>query len=392
MDIATIRNQIPATRNVIYFNTGFSGPSPQPVVDAIVRILQFESEEGPTSPQVQQKLREDRSATRGTFAGMLGASAEEITLTDNTTHGINIVLNGLPWQSGDEIVTDDLEHASGLVPAYHLREHHDVAVRIVQLTAQDDTETILRILEDAVTPRTKLFLLSHIMYTTGLCIPLAEIQQLAHSKGVRVLVDGAQSLGHVPLDMHALHCDYYAVPAHKWLLGPGGVGALYTQRDLLPELTPTAVSSKAALSYDQAGHYEPSMSSPEKFELTTSSSPLLAGAAAAIQFLQEIGMDHIQARWQDLTAYLRGRLSTVPGITVTSPSAGPTASGLVTFAAEGWEPRALVNALWEREKIVIRPVPYPSGVRVSVDFFNTEQELDCVVDTLRTLLREGPPQ
>ena len=392
MDIVAIRQKIPTTKNVLYFNTGWSGPSPQSVLDAISQMLTFESAQGPTSRPVLDKHREAKAAARAAFASMVGASPEEIVLTENTTRGINIVLSGLTWQPGDEIVTDDLEHSSGLVPSYQLRNRYGVSVKIATLSPADNEASILEKLEEAISPRTRLLVLSHIMYSTGLRIPLGEVQRMAHRRGARVVVDAAQSLGQIPLDMAALESDYYAMPAHKWALGPDGVGALYVRKDLLRELVPTAVSGHAALSYDQAGQFEPALDSPEKFELTTSSAALLAGATAALEFLQTVGMEQIEARWQALAEHLRQTLSAIPGVLVTSPPAGPTACGLVTFVPGGWEPRALVDALWARQKIVARAVSYPPAARISVDFFNTEEELDCVVDTVRTLIKEGPLQ
>lgn len=392
MDIAHIRDQIPTTKHVVYLNTGWSGPSPQAVLDAIGQMLAFENAEGPTSRPVLDRHREVKAEARVAFAQLVGASAEEITLTDNTTRGINIVLNGLRWQPGDEIVTDNLEHGSGLVPSYYLRRRHGVAVRIVKLTAADSEANIIQKLEDAITSRTRLLLLSHIMYSTGLRLPLAEVQRMAHRRGARVLVDAAQSPGQIPLDMRALDSDYYAGPAHKWVLGPDGVGFLYVRRELLPELDPAEVSGHAALRYDQEGDFEPATDSSEKFELTTMSAPLLAGAIEALRFLQEVGMEAVQARWETLTEQLRQHLGAIPGVTVTSPAAGPTASGLVTFVPSGWEPRALVDALWARDKIVARAVNYPPGVRASVDFFNNEEDLDRLVGALRALITSGPPK
>lgn len=391
MDIKSIRAGIPTTKNVIYLNTGFSGPSPQAVKDAIDEMLTFENDLGPTSRPVLDRHRENKAATRAAFARMMGATPEEIVLTENTTRGINIALNGLPWQPGDEIVTDDLEHSSGLVPSYQMRALHGVAVKIVQLAVSDSEGMIVEKLESAMTPRTRLLVLSHIMFSSGVRIPLGEIQRMAHRRGARVLVDGAQTLGHIPLDMKALDADYYAVPAHKWLLGPEGVGALFVRRELLSGLVPTAVSGHAASSYDQAGKYEPAMDSPEKFELTTSSAPLLAGASAAISFLDAAGgMQEIEARGRSLTERLRRGLLEAPGVRVTSPLAGPTSCGLVTFVPGKWEPKELVEMLWEQEKVVARSVGYPSpGVRLSVDFFNTEEELDKVIETIRTLVRDG---
>ncbi len=390
MDIAAIRKLIPATQKVMYLNTGWSGPSPQPVIDAIVSAVQHENDEGPTTPPIAEANRAARPKAREAFAGFLGVTAEAITLTGNTTHGLNLVLSGMTWRAGDELITTDLEHGSGFVPAYNLRERYGVAVRIVSLGPLDGVDAIVGKLEAAITARTRLIVLSHIMYTTGLLMPLHDINRMAHAHGVQVLVDGAQTFGQLPLDLDGLECDYYAGPGHKWLLGPEGTGALYVRKELLPSLQPAAVSSHAALSYDNAGHFEPASASSEKFELTSSNVPMLHGVMAAIDFLQGIGMLAIQERWQGLTERLRQRLAEAPGVAVTSPPAGPTACGLVTFTVAGWEPRPLVAALWEREKVVIRAVPFPAGVRASVDFFNTEDEMDQLAGVVATLAQEGP--
>jgi L-cysteine/cystine lyase len=390
MDVTAIRKQIPATQKVIYLNTGWSGPSPQPVVDAIVAALQRENDGGPTTPPIAEFNRAARPRARAAYAGLLGVTPEEITLTGNTTHGLNIVLSALTWRSGDEIITTDLEHGSGLVPSYNLRERYGVAVRIVHIAPLDTIPAIVAALEAAITARTRLILLSHIMYTSGLLMPLAEINQMAHRHGVQVLVDGAQTFGQIPLDLDAMACDYYAGPGHKWLLGPEGSGALYVRRDLLPVLQPAEVSSHAARAWDNTGNFEPAADSSEKFELTSTNAPMLTGVVAAIDFLQALGLPAIQQRWQGLAQQLRERLAAVPGVAVTSPPAGPTACGLVTFTVAGWDPRPLVAELWEREKIVIRAVPFPAGVRASVEFFNTEAEIDHVAATVAALAKAGP--
>ncbi len=389
MDVAAIRSLFPIMKQgIVYMNTGFSGPSPSPVLDAVTEVMREEMEWGPTTAPVTAKARERRIAGRAAFASMLGATPEEVVLTDNTTRGINIVLNGLPWQAGDDIITTSLEHGSGLVPPYQLRERLGVNVLIAKLDPLDSPEAILGSLESAITPKTRLIILSHVMYATGLMVPIAEIDRMAHRHGVRVLVDGAQTMGQIPINVQAWDADYYAVPGHKWMLGPWGMGALYVRRELLSDLVPVEVAGKAAEKFDALGHYEPKRDAPEKFELTTSSNPLLAGAMAAIGVLQGVGMDEVQERWTGLTERLRQGLSGVAGATVTSPPAGPTACGLVTFAVAGWDEHDLVDQLWSRNKVVIRSVNSPPGVRASVDFFNTEDEVDYLVDAVRTLSKE----
>lgn len=386
MDVAAIRQRIPATQRVTYLNTGFSGPSPQTVVDRIVEYLQFETENGPTTRFVLDRRNETREQARATLASLVGASPDEIVLTQNTTDGINIALNGLPWQPGDEIVTDDLEHSSGLVPAYFMRQRHGVGVNIVSLDAQDSPGTILEKFEAAITPRTRALVVSHICYTTGLMLPLKELHELAHRKGAVVVVDGAQSAGHIPLDLHDMAADYYAFPCHKWVLGPEGVGGFFVRHDLLHNLQPTAVSGHAATVHDTLGHFEPADDDIRKFELTTTSAGLLAGATAAVEFLQEQGIESIFARNLALGERLRQRLD-AEGIEVLSPRGGPLATGLVTIAVGNHDPREFATALWERHNIVNRSVAYPAGIRMSLDFFNTEEEVDRAAAAVTELLR-----
>lgn len=385
MDVPAVRSQIPATSSVTYLNTGYSGPSPRPVVDAITQFLELQAAEGPTTPHVLEKSRALKSAAREAFARLMNADLAEIVLTDNTTRGINIVVGGLPWEAGDEVVTSTTEHFAGLIPLYELRRRFGAGIRFVDLNPQDSEDRLLEKLEEAITARTRLLLLSHIMFTTGLCLPAARIQKMAKEHGVPVLFDAAQCSGQIPLDMHGWGCDYYAVPAHKWMLGPWGVGALYIRRELIAECTPSQVSSRAALTFDTRGGYEPELERQEKFEVSTVSPALHAGAVVAVEHLMSIGMDQVQGRWRMLTERLRKGLREVPGATVTSPPGGPTASGLVTFTLHGQDPQGIVDELWKRERVVVRPVAEPAGVRVSVDFFNTEEEMDRVAGLVREL-------
>lgn len=386
VDIAAIRQRIPATQRVTYLNTGFSGPSAQSVVDRIIEYLQFETANGPTTRFVLDRRNETREQARAALASLVGADADEIVLTQNTTDGINLAINGLPWREGDEIVTDDLEHSSGLVPAYVMRQRHGVGVTIVNLSAHDSPGVILEKFEAAMTPRTRALVVSHICYTTGLMLPMQELHDLAHRKGAVVVVDGAQTAGQIPLDLHAMGADYYAFPCHKWVLGPSGVGGFYVRRDLLHGLQPTAVGGHAAAVHDTTGHFEPADDDIRKFELTTTNAGLLAGATAAVEFLQEQGMEAIFARSLALGERLRQRLD-AEGIEVLSPHGGPLATGLVTMSVGDRDPRAFATAMWEQHNIVNRSVAYPPGIRMSLAFFNSDEEIDKAAAAVTALLR-----
>ncbi|MBI4289682.1 MAG: aminotransferase class V-fold PLP-dependent enzyme [Chloroflexi bacterium] len=385
MDITHLRSQIPATRNVVYLNTGWSGPSPTAVVERIRDWLEFENTEGPTAPHVLEQRRGLQQDAREAVARLLNASPDEIALTQNTSEGINIVLNGMTWRPGDELITTNLEHSSGIVPCYYLASRRRVRLKIVDIVGVDDPSEILEKLEAAIKPRTRVILLSHVMYLTGLRLPLKGIQDMAHEHGIPVLVDAAQSVGQMPLDMKEMGCDFYSIPGHKWLLGPDGTGALYIRRDLIPQIRPYKVAHHAAADVNLHGHWRPEAESIKKFELTTTSAPLWAGLSTAIDFLQGIGLKEVQERVLYLSALAADRLGSLPGVTILSPRHPRLRSGLMTFSVDGVDPQKAVSHLWETGKIVCRSVDEPAGVRLSLDFFSTEEEIEKVVDCLKGL-------
>jgi len=383
MDVMRLRQEIPATEKVIYLNTGWSGPSPRVVLARVKEWLDFENHEGPTAPHVLRRRRQVQEEARGAVARLLGGSPEEITLTQNTTEGINIIVNGMTWRPGDEVVTTNLEHSSGIIPCYNLARRRRVRIRIVDLVGADTPSLILERLEAAISPRTRLILLSHIMYLNGLCLPLKEIQAVARERHVPVLVDAAQSVGQMPLDMKELGCDFYALPGHKWLLGPDGTGALYIRRELIPQIQPSKVGHHAAASYDLQGHWTPDTQSIKKFELTTTSGPLWAGLTAAIDFLEGIGLEAVQDRVQALSRLAVERLTAIPRVVIASPRHPQLTSGLVSFSLDGASPQRVVAYLWEQGKVVSRWVEHPPGVRLSLAFFNSEEEVEKVAACLR---------
>lgn len=379
MDIPAIRQQIPALQKTVYLNTGWSGPSPRAVMDQVREWMEYENAEGPTARPVLERHRELVRQARGAIAGLINATPEEISLTQNTTEGLNLVVNGIEWHQGDQVITCNLEHPSVLIPAYFLKHRYGVAVKVLEVDPQDDPMAILQRFAAAMTPRTRLLFLSHIQFSCGLRLPAKELANLAHQRGAWILLDGAQAAGHVALDMKDLDCDFYALPGHKWLLGPDGVGGLYVRKELIPELQPSKVGGRAVQSFDRRGGFVPRSEGIEKFELTTTSGPLWAGLIAAIEFLRGIGASAIEERSRALGAYAAEKLAEAPGVTVTSPQHPKTCSGLVTFAVRGREPRAVVESLWERGRVVARPVEWPPGVRFSTAFFNTEGEIDQAV-------------
>lgn len=387
MDVAHIREAMPVTRNMIYMNTGWSGPSPTRITRRMVEQLEWEMNRGPATLEAVARSREVSEELTQTVARLLHASPDCIALTQNTTQGLVIVVNGLDWRPGDELVTCSLEHPSVMAPSLFLQNSHGVRVRVADLSPQDDRETILTKIEACLSPRTRLIFLSHIQYSCGLRLPVREIADLAHQRGAYLLLDGAQCAGQIVLDVEAMDCDFYSIPGHKWLLGPDGAGALYLRKELIPEITPRYPASAAAEGWDRvAREVKMNAASPKKFALSTTSTALEAGMAEAIAYNQGIGGAYIEARSLELADMLKGTLRDLPGITLTGPDEPELSSGLVTFKVAGKEPRQVVEALWERH-IAGRQVPEPFGIRLCTAFFNTEDEVQRVAEALERIAR-----
>jgi len=385
LDIKAIRENIPALKETIYLNCGWSGPSPRPVVERIIRRLEYESYYGPTSPPVLESNYAVTTRTREAIAQFLGASSEEIALTQNTTEGLNLVLNGLSWREGDEVITCDLEHPSVLVPAYFLQSRHGVKVKVLRIGPTEDEGSILTKIQDALSQRTRLIFFSHIQYSCGLCMPLRDIQALARDRGVLVLWDGAQTMGQIPLNMREMGCDFYSVAGQKWLLGPDGTGALFIRKDLIPQVQPSRLRRYAARSFDLEGHLEVDYQAITKYEIGASNSALWEGMTAAMEFQEGLGRENIERASRERAQQLKDLLAELPKVTLLSPSDPSISCGLVTFAVEGIENEEAVKRLWEESKIVVRAIDYPKGIRASVAFYNTKEEIAQTVEVLSRL-------
>ncbi|MSQ35714.1 MAG: aminotransferase class V-fold PLP-dependent enzyme [Dehalococcoidia bacterium] len=388
---AWLRTHTPVLRDTVYMNCGWQGPLSDDVAAAMHDWIDRELTLGPTSRSLLDARIALGARYRERVAALLGADADEIAITDNTTHGLNFVTAGLPIAPGDGVVTTGVEHPSGIVPAYYLRERRGADLHIVPIAADDSPGAMIERFSAVCDARTRLVLISGVSFSTGQRLPLAEIVALAHraSPQARVLVDGAQTAGHEPLDVHSSGVDAYAIPMHKWLCGPGGLGALYVRRDRIAELEPAAVSGHAAASYDFAGNFTPERESIQKFELTTVSGPLLAGGVAAIDQYLASGPLAVWDRVRALTALAGERFTRIPGVTVTSARGDTTRSGLFAFHAQGLDAQLLAAHLQFAAHAVCRSVRELDSVRLSLHVYNTPAEIETVAQAVEGALAHG---
>ncbi len=391
-DIEVIRSQIPASANQIYLNTGWQGPSPLAVIRAVQDAFEAEAS-GPTSPPVHERRLAIFRQSREALASLIGAGRDEVSIQQNTTEGVNAVLLGLGLRPGDEIITCSGEHSSVIVPAYYARERLGADLKIVRVSGTDSPAEILARFEETASPALRLIMLSHVSYSTGQLFPIRELAELAHSRGALLLLDAAQSVGQMPLNVWDLECDFCAFPGHKWLLGPATTGALYVRRGLIAWLEPHKVSHHASAFYNFKDRFEPKGDTIDKFELTTVSVPLLAGLNAAIEFTAAVGLEWIMERAVTLARYATERLLGIPGVQVTSPpDPSGVATGIISFALPNVPPATLTAHLWESARIVARTVPDAACTRLCFHVFNTEGEVDAAVEVVAEAAKRGVPE
>ncbi|MXZ47285.1 MAG: aminotransferase class V-fold PLP-dependent enzyme [Chloroflexi bacterium] len=389
------RDDTPALTQYAYMNSGFSGPKRRATHAAVQERLDLELMHGSTTRFALDDRFELADRYRQTMGRLLGgASPDEIAITGNTTEGINIITNGLEVTSADSIITTDVEHGSGIVPAYYLRERTGCEVVIVPIDAQDSPGQAMESFVSsmgAANGNVKLVILSEISYSTGQLLPLKAIVDETHRRGGHVVVDGAQTAGHIPIDVRDTNVDFYAIPSHKWLCGPDGMGALYVREDLIPLVAPMKVAGRSAASYDFAGNFEPERERITKYELTTTSTPLIAGTLEAAEWFLDSGPEAVLARAQELNRYAEGRFGRIEGVSVVSPRHDSTRTGLFCFVVDDL-PAADVNAFLQAEaKVVCRSVAEFNSVRLSLHAFNTEAEVDLAAETVERAIREGIP-
>jgi L-cysteine/cystine lyase len=338
------RAQFPVLDRYAYLNAGSSGPLPRMAVEAARARLERDLAEGRSGKAYMEELLAARERIRGGLAAVLGTSADLVALTDSTTRGCQIVIAGLGLGADDEIVTTDQEHFGLLGPL------HESGARVVVTEADEDA------LLAAVTPRTRLIAVSHVLWTTGQRLDLARLRQ---PEGPPLLVDGAQSAGTIAVELAG--ADFYTVSAQKWLCGPDPSGALYV-RD--PEqLAVTLPSAFSPLTHEADGTFVPK-DGARRFDSGWIGAPALAGLEASLGVHPDWRYDGAA------TAAARCRDLLAPLVEVVTP---PGQSTLVSFRPPG-DPTELVSTLGERG-VIVRELPGLNLVRASCGWWTSEDDL-----------------
>ncbi len=380
-EVQKYRQLFPVTQHWVYLNHAGVAPISTRVSQTIFEVVQQGVDFGYTRGD-EWMARVEK--IRAQSAKWIGAQADEIAFVKNTSHGLSLIAQGLEWKSGDEIILSDAEFPSNIYPWMALEKR---GVKLIKIPEREG-ELQLEQLEQLATPKTKLIALSSVQYASGYRLPIQTVSSFCRKRGIYFLLDAIQSLGAFPIDVEKDQIDFLTADAHKWMLGPEGVGVLYVRKKLIEKIDPVLIGWHTVVepfNFDQY-HFTFSPTSA-RFEEGSAGTFLIYGMGGAIDLLMEVGMERIGQRLLYLTDYFLQGLKQL-GIEITN-SPNPTfRSGIVTFRIpgdpSGTKLQALERHLFSKKICVtIRR----NSLRVSPHFYNTEEELDIVLREIKKFLK-----
>ncbi|MBD1205844.1 MAG: cysteine desulfurase [Rhodobacteraceae bacterium] len=395
-DVQAVRAEFPILsrqvngKPLVYLDNGASAQKPRAVIEAVTQAYSMEYANVHRGLHYLSNLATEKyEAVRGIVARFLNADPEEIVFNSGTTEGINLVSYG--WaaprlQAGDEIVLSIMEHHANIVPWHFLRERQGVVLKWVECDAKGDLDPQAVI--DAIGPRTKLVAVTHMSNVLGTVVDVAAICRGAREKGVPVLVDGSQAAVHMPVDVQAIGCDFYAVTGHK-LYGPSGSGAIFIKAERMEEMRPFLGGGDMIreVGRDAVTYNDP----PMKFEAGTPSIVAQIGLGVALEFMMGLGMDNIAAHERALRDYARARLAGINWLNVQGNS--DTKGAIFSFTMAGAAHAHDISTILDKRGVAVRagthcamPLMEHMGVgatcRASFGLYNTTDEVDALISAL----------
>lgn len=385
--VAAIRELLPATGAGIYLNAGSAGPMPTETHRAMDEQAARELAVGRASPDGFVWIQERWAELRASVAAVLVADPDDVALTHSTTDGLNQAVNALPWATGDRVLTTNHEHPGALGPLLALRQRTGVEVEFLDIGDGGDEGQVVDAFRSALERPARAIVLSHVLWTTGAVLPLARLAAMARDAGAVSIVDGAQAAGAIPVSVPELDVDAYALPGQKWLLGPEGMGALWARRAWADAVVPQGAGFISYASFDpDRPRLHPGA---RRFELGFFHRPSVIGFARSCGWLSMyIGLPWAHERAARLARSAADRLARIPGVTLLTPT-GAMAT-LVTFRIAGWPAAAAVGELGARVFAIVRDLPALDAVRISVGFWNTEDELERFAAAVELLAAHTP--
>lgn len=378
----TIQNAFTVTRGIVNLNNGGVSPSPRLVTEALVRYVW--QQEDATAYTMWQLLEPQSETIRTGLAELFGCDREEIAITRNASESLEILLMGMTFKSGDEILTTTQDYPRMLTTLRQREKREGLVLKLVKIPIPPkDLNEITAAFENAITDRTRLILMAHQVNITGQITPVKAVCEMARAKGIETIVDGAHSFAQFDFKQRDLGCDYFGTSLHKWLYAPKGTGMLYVKRDKIEKIWPLmAAESKQA-------------SDIRKFEEigTHSAAPKLA-IGEALLFHNGIGGKRKEARLRYLSRYWMNRLKDVPKIRFNTSFDPNQSCAIANVNIEGTEPGAVGSYLFAQHKIFTTPIVHDEfhGIRITPNVYTTLGELDRFCAVMEVIAQRGLPK
>jgi len=378
---AAIQNSFSVTRGIINLNNGGVSPSPRIVTEALVRYI-WEQEDC-TAYTMWEILEPQSETIRTGLAELFGCDREEIAITRNASESLEILLDGMDFKPGDEVLSTTQDYPRMLTTLRQREKRENLKLKLVQVPIPPkNLNEITAAFEKGITDRTKLILISHMINITGQITPVKAVCDLARARGIETIVDGAHSFAQFAFKQSDLGCDYFGTSLHKWLYAPKGTGLLYVKRDKIDKLWPLmAAEAKQA-------------NDIRKFEEigTHSAAPKLA-IGEALLFHNGIGSQRKEARLRYLSRYWMNKLKDVPKIRFNTSFDPNQSCAIANVQIEGTDPKAVTKYLFDKHRIFTVPIIHQEfqGIRITPNVYTTLGELDRFCGQMELIARKGLP-
>jgi selenocysteine lyase/cysteine desulfurase len=379
-----LRQDLPMTKEIAYFQTGGHGPTPDSVLKVFYDNMLYLNHNVLAVPETREVMDTRENAVREQLAAFLNVKSDELAFTANTSRGEHRILHSMRWRPGDEFIVSSMEHVSIQSACQALERHYDVIVKVIP--ADQGDEALLEALSDALTERTRLVCLSQATTMEGRRLPVAEAGRIAHDRDVLMMVDGAQSVGQYPVDVAELDCDFFVGSGHKWLLGPMGLSFIWVAPERIPDFRPDFISDYSP--WLKPGDPRPPITAATRVEQGTHDFAIRIALGRALDIITGLGVDRIEAHAQRLAGILFQEVAEWNGVNIVTPIEPGRASGLLALTFDGYdEPklRELISKLME-ERLVVKFQPELTAMRISIACFNSEDEVHRLLETLKRFL------
>lgn len=378
----TIQQAFSVTRGIVNLNNGGVSPSPRIVTEAFVRYTW--QQEDATAYTMWQLLEPQSETIRTGLAEIFGCDTEEIAITRNASESLETLLMGMDFKAGDEILSTTQDYPRMLTTLRQREMREGLKLNLIKVpVAPKDVNDLATPFERAITPKTKLILISHQINLTGQIMPVKKVCEMARSKGIETIVDGAHSFAQFDFKQSDLGCDYFGTSLHKWLYAPKGTGMLYVKKDKIPKIWALMASE------------DKNKNDIRKFEeIGTHSAAMRLAIGEAVLFHNAIGGKRKEARLRYLSRYWMNKLKDVPKVGFNTSFDDAQSCAIGNFKIEGIDPVQIGSYLMAKHKIFTTPIVHEefTGIRITPNVYTTLWELDRFCEIVAGIAKNGLPK